>query len=228
MGKSKFTARKAIENHIAIILDSSGSMDSVKQEAINNFNEQVQKIKEQSGKKKIQSFVTLVTFNQTIKELYFDKDTRQLVELHDEDYNPDGTTALYDAIGRTVNKMNDKIKTLSDSRIDSSALVIIITDGYENSSTDYNSAQIKELIESKEATKKWTFTFMGANVDVLKEGCEKLGIKGGNVSAFAATANGMNVASARLSSGVESYYGARSVGQTQVDSFYVNDNSDDD
>lgn len=149
--------------HNLIILDESGSMESIKRAAINGMNETVQSIRDAQKKHEDQEhIVTLVSFNSSeIKGIYDCVPVAEVEELTDKEYVPDCCTPLYDAMGLSLNHLRAKVND------EDKVLVTIITDGEENSSTEYNSAAIKALVDSLKE-KGWVFAYIGANQDVLK------------------------------------------------------------
>lgn len=149
--------------HNLIILDESGSMQSIKQATIQGFNEIVQTIKGVERQFPEQEhFVTLVTFNSLgIKTKFFARKVKNLKEIDENTFQPDALTPLHDAIGISVNKLRQKIEKEKDC----SVLVTILTDGAENDSKEYSHAAIKKLIEEMKG-KGWTFTYIGANHEV--------------------------------------------------------------
>lgn len=149
--------------HNLIILDESGSMESIKRAAINGMNETVQSIRDAQKKHEDQEhIVSLVSFNSSeIKGIYDCVPVAEVEELTDKEYVPDCCTPLYDAMGLSLNHLRAKVND------EDKVLVTIITDGEENSSTEYNSAAIKALVDSLKE-KGWVFAYIGANQDVLK------------------------------------------------------------
>lgn len=149
--------------HNLIILDESGSMESIKRAAINGMNETVQSIRDAQKKHEDQEhIVSLVSFNSSeIKGIYDCVPVAEVKELTDKEYVPDCCTPLYDAMGLSLNHLRAKVND------EDKVLVTIITDGEENSSTEYNSAAIKALVDSLKE-KGWVFAYIGANQDVLK------------------------------------------------------------
>lgn len=148
-----------------IILDESGSMQSIKQPTINGFNELIQSIKHSlKTDPEIDQWVSFFSFSGAgIKEHLPLVHASHLTYLSDENYQPDNATPLYDAIGLAVNKLKTAIKDENSF----SVLVTILTDGEENCSTEYSFAAIAALInELKE--KGWVFTYIGANHNVEK------------------------------------------------------------
>lgn len=149
--------------HNLIILDESGSMESIKRATIYGMNETVQSIRDAQKKHDDQEhIVSLVSFNGSdIKGIYDCVPVAEVKELTDKEYVPDCCTPLYDAMGLSLNHLRAKVND------EDKVLVTIITDGEENSSTEYNSAAIKALVDSLKE-KGWVFAYIGANQDVLK------------------------------------------------------------
>ena len=148
-----------------IILDESGSMQSIKQSTISGFNEVVQTIREvQKTFPEQRHFVSLVSFSgNQVRTLINSQPVDGLRELGQGDYGPNGSTPLYDAIGLSVTRLRYDQAGNKEAKF----LVTILTDGEENSSREFNSHQVQALIrELKE--KGWTFTYIGANHDVEK------------------------------------------------------------
>ena len=144
-----------------IILDKSGSMESIRAAAIDGLNETLAGIKKAQERHADtqEHFVSLLTFCDCEKKYVFDKiPATEARALTREDYQPCCCTPLYDAMGFTLTSMRNHVATIEDSVV----VVTIITDGLENSSKEYTGAAVKQLVEelNKEG---WTFTYMGAN-----------------------------------------------------------------
>ena len=142
-----------------IIIDESGSMCSIKKEAIDSVNETIQTIR--SAQKKYddqEHYITIVTFNDEVKCVNNCATVDEIKELTPATYNPDCCTALYDAMGVSINKLRPKVAE------EDKVLVTIVTDGYENASKEYNSISIKALVEEMKS-KGWVFAYIGANQD---------------------------------------------------------------
>jgi len=224
-----------MKTYVALILDKSGSMKSIRDTAINNFNEQLQVLKKESNSPEveakkvllasdpanvsqgIETKVSVIVFNDTVNTIDFDVDVNAISEITHQEYDPDGMTALYDAIGFTIDKFRDHYD-LSDPN--TGVLFVIITDGEENSSKTYSGKEGRRIIKSKvdelNATGKWTFTFLGTNsaLDEIKDfDMHKM--------AFAATDNGLKHAMDIQTASTQSYYKARKMGKTTVEDFYA-------
>lgn len=148
-----------------IILDESGSMDSIKKATISGFNELVQTIKGIEKKfPEQQHFISFITFNGLGVKTHLDKKAVSSLTMIDEKtYQPDSMTPLYDAIGLSVLKLRVDVAGQENANV----LVTILTDGEENASKEFNGQQVKGIIDEQKA-KGWTFTYIGANHDVEK------------------------------------------------------------
>lgn len=156
-----------------IILDESGSMQSIKKATIDGFNETLQTIQHAEREHTDQQhFVALVPFNTCRPPVQFDlRSTATLPLLTGESYQPDCGTPLYDAIGFGISKLSDVIGRQGGTY---NVLVTILTDGAENASVTYSGRQIKTMIETLKPL-GWTFTYIGANHDV-EQAAESLSI----------------------------------------------------
>ena len=174
------TMEKKIYN--LIILDESGSMQSIKPQAITGLNETLQTIKSAQEKFENQShYVTLASFNTSrVKTIYDCCPANRIQELNKDDYLPNAGTPLYDAIGISLTQLMAGVKD------EDNVLVTIITDGYENASREYSGKAIFQLIEGLKV-KGWIFTYIGANQDVEKV-ASSMGIR--NSLCFEATPEG--------------------------------------
>ena len=149
-----------------VILDKSGSMESIRTEAINGYNETLGSIKSTQLKflETQEHYVSLAAFCDCGIDMIYDmtpiKDADKLTK---EKYDPCCCTPLFDAIGKTVKSLKKKIANVDDAAV----LVTIITDGYENSSKEWDAKGVSKLIdECKE--EGWMFSFIGAGEDVVK------------------------------------------------------------
>lgn len=146
-----------------IILDASGSMESIYNQALSGVNETIQTIR--MGKKdhpELEQILTLASFNSGNNYLnvkYSATPIDEVKEITCEDYVAEGCTALYDAMGEMISEL--KRKVTPEDRV----LVTVITDGYENASVHWSGPQIKSYVEELRQA-GWTFTYIGANQDV--------------------------------------------------------------
>lgn len=163
------------KTHILFVLDESGSMAIVRDKTISGFNEFVANLKNDHGEASV--VFSLVKFNTEFKPVFVSKSLNILPELDYSNYSPSGLTALFDAVAYGVNTI------LSGMPDEDRALVIIMTDGEENSSKEFNREQIFNLIAEKEQSGNWTFTYLGANQDSWLAG-ESIHIPKGNVANY--------------------------------------------
>ena len=209
---------KRIVQYTALILDCSGSMGGMKDVALATFNEQIQTIRGRSKEENIITYTTVILFNDKIDVVCENLNSKKLKDLGK--YKPDSNTALYDAIGRAIEiiepNMND------DKMAEKAALLIIVTDGWENSSKTYTREMINDKIKELKATDKWTFTFMCTNTDPLAA-VNEMSFNIGSVSTFngASGMSGSSGASARMSEGISTYYAMRNKGVTSTRNFYT-------
>lgn len=152
---------------IAVVLDESGSMGVVRDATIAGLNEfvQAQKTAEGAG----DAYLSVIKFDAPqIKTLCENQLVANVQPFSHKDYQPNGGTNLMDAIGYTLNRVDGVLGSVPQEERPG-VLVVIITDGQENSSREYTTAQIKEMVKSAES-QDWTFTFLGANVDAFSMG----------------------------------------------------------
>ena len=157
---------KEQEMDIVFILDRSGSMANAVDDTIGGYNSYLLK---QKGKK---VKVTTVLFDDKYEMINAREDIENVNKLDNNTYYVRGCTALYDAIGKTIEYM-DGVKT-------NKVLFVITTDGLENASKIYTSAQVRELITGHA---KWEFIYLGADIDSYAEG-NKIGIKKDNIANY--------------------------------------------
>lgn len=174
-----------------IIIDESGSMQSIKKEAIDSVNETIQSIRSAQKKHEEQEhYVTLVTFNDDVKTIYECVHVDEIKELAGDTYQPDCCTALYDAMGFSLNTLRKKVAE------DDKVLVTIVTDGYENASKEYDGKAIKALVDNLKS-KEWVFAYIGANQNVEAVAAA---ISITNVMNFEATSKGTAMMGAKMAS----------------------------
>jgi len=199
--------------YVAVILDCSGSMGAMRQEALDAYNDLIVQIKKEAHT--VPTDVSFITFNTVPhKPKVWCEAANKLQKFTPEDYRPEGLTALFDTVAKTVNELDKQVCANGDS-----FLVNIISDGYENNSKEYTQEAIAALIKSKQDTGRWTFTYLGANQD-LAEVSRQMGIPQGNMCNFAATPDGMKRGSHSMNVGTRSFYTSMRAGGQSVTDFY--------
>ena len=182
----KATKQKFNKQYVAIVLDRSGSMTSIQQETVDMFNGQVDELKKAS--KDIPSKISLVTFSTEVDEpTYWNAAPSKLKKLTTEDYVPDGLTALDDAVAETIKRLQ-KVKD-ADAK-DVSFLLMIITDGQENNSKEYDPNTVTQMVRDLRNDSRWTVAYMGpqGSVEVVRN---RFDLFVGNTLGYAATSQGM-------------------------------------
>ncbi len=164
--KQKDVQEKKSKVFISFVLDESGSMSTGQSAVVSGMNEQIQTLKSKFKDSQAEVVVSFVKFADNIISLYEGKGIDELKEFESHAYKPNGSTALYDATGYTLDMM-ERMDGINEEG--NSALLIIVTDGEENASRHFNSKQIAERIQTLNNTKRWTITYLGPNnVDLSK------------------------------------------------------------
>lgn len=148
---------------IVFILDRSGSMAHLEEDTIGGYNSFLKKQKNEEG----EACVTTILFDDAYEIIHDNADIKKVNPLTDKEYYARGTTALFDAIGKTINHVKNRHKFAPENQIPSKTLVVIITDGYENASCEYNIRDVKAIIETQKEKHNWEFIFLGANIDAI-------------------------------------------------------------
>lgn len=173
---------------IACVVDQSGSMYKVKEDAIGGFNQFLEEQRGVDGAARL----TLTLFNHDHDVICSSEPVADVRPLDDETYRPKGMTALLDAVGVTLEHLDGRLAEADSGGEPDRVLVLILTDGKENASSTYGSREIAEMIQERDARDSWEFVFWGANMDAF-EVAESMNIQSENVSQFATT--GENVSS---------------------------------
>lgn len=203
--------------YAALVLDESGSMLRHKASALEGFNAQVGVIRE-GAKEAGRTAVSLTTFNSLGKPALVARPVEELRPLTPAEYNPNGGTALFDAIGETLERLLERSDINSPN---TAVLVAIFTDGEENASRRYSAETLKELIIRLEATGRWTFTLMGPE-GTSQELASLLNLHKGNVSQFnPADAASTQAAFGTMTEAATRYMSMRSMGVTACASLYA-------
>lgn len=222
--KKKVAAKKSVnrkpkstqpqETYVAVVVDRSGSMGGIYEAALSGVNEQVKTLKDNAnvaGK----TFVSFIQFDDRIDVLFSNKLAEELEEFKNGDFQPRGTTAMYDGVGKAISELS-AIKT--DVK-NVGYLVIVISDGYENASKDYNSLSLAAEITRLQNTGQWTFSYMLANQN-LADVSKTLNVPLSNISSFVSSNAGVQTAYGSMSLGSANYMRSRSIGTMAVADFY--------
>lgn len=171
--------------HISFVLDRSGSMSSIKQDTIGGFNTFLEAQKQAPGK----ATFTLVQFDNEYECLCQMMDIQHVLPLNDSRFVPRGSTALLDAIGRTINDTGKRLGDMPEADRPEKVLFVILTDGYENSSLEFNNQRINDMITHQRDVYKWEFVYLGANQDAIATAAN-MGIQANSTMTFTADSEG--------------------------------------
>ena len=177
---------------IAVLLDRSGSMESIKTDTEGGFNALIAEQSAQPG----EATVTLAQFDTVYEVVYAD---RPITDVPPLQLQPRGMTALYDGVGRLITDVGAELAALPDPERPGHVIVVVMTDGHENSSVEWTHEAVNAAIKRQEGEYSWYFVFLGANMDAVEVGA-RMGFSAdrsmtydasdeGVVSAMAATTN---------------------------------------
>ena len=186
--------------HISVVLDRSGSMASVVDDTIGGFNSFLEEQKKVEGL----GTLTLVQFDNVYEVVNNFIDLKQIRPLTRETFQPRGSTALLDAIGRTINETGRRLGELAERERPDKVVFVILTDGEENSSREFNNQQINDSITHQRDVYKWEFVFLGANQDAIST-ASQMGISTQNAMTYAANSAGTQAAFSAVSRNLAGY-----------------------
>ena len=161
--------------HICFVLDESGSMYNSVDDVIGGFQKLID---EQKGEKNGECIISLYRFSDTVKKDYIGKPVDEVSKLI---YSPGGCTAMNDGVGTAIDEIGKWLSDMNESERPSKNMIVIMTDGQENASKEYNFDTVKAKIKHQEEKYSWTFVYMGTNLQDLKD-ANRLGIKMRSVS----------------------------------------------
>ena len=148
---------------LIFILDRSGSMSGLGSDTIGGYNAMLEKQKKEQG----EAVITTVLFDDKYELLHDRINIRGIEPITEKEYYVRGTTALLDAVGRTISKIvNVQKHTVEDERAEN-VMFVITTDGMENASREYSYEKIRRMIEHQKSKYGWEFIFLGANIDAI-------------------------------------------------------------
>ena len=175
---------------IVVVLDRSGSMQSIREDSTGAYNSFIAEQQAQPG----EANITLAIFDHEYEILQDRANLKDAMLLNNENFVPRGWTALYDAIGNTINKFK---KLRDEGKVDG-VIFTILTDGEENRSTEFKLADIKSMIEIAEKEFGWQFVYLGANQDAFSVGAT-FGLAAAACATYDTNSDGLKFASAKMS-----------------------------
>ncbi len=149
---------------LVFILDKSGSMSGLEKDTIGGYNAMLQKQKAVEG----DCVITTVLFDHRYELLHDRIDIRAVRPITEREYYVGGSTALLDAIGKTIHKIGTAQKNTAEEYRAEKVMFVIITDGAENASREYTAERVRKQIEHQKERYGWEFIFLGANIDAVE------------------------------------------------------------
>ena len=163
---------------ITMVIDRSGSMESIRTDAEGGVNTFVDSQKSEPG----EALLTLVQFDTAYEFVHKGVPIGSVPRFK---LVPRGSTALLDAVGRAINETGARLAAIEETRRPGLVVFVIVTDGAENSSKEFTREKIRQMIEHQQSVYKWQFTFLAANQDAFAEG-STLGIDQAGIANFTA------------------------------------------
>lgn len=192
-----------------VIFDRSGSMGEIADEAVGMFNgflEEQQALPDYAE-------LSLVQFDDKYEECYTCKPIKDCAPLvYGETYIPRGMTALYDAVGKTINRIGEDLKNRLENDRPKRVLFIIITDGHENNSREFSGDTVKKMIDTQKNEFSWDFIFLAAGITAFDDG-STIGLGAGKCATYSKSARGMMQANDAVNSYATAF---RSTGDTSA------------
>lgn len=189
-------------NHtdITIVLDRSGSMAAVADDTIGGFNRFLSDQRNTTGS----ATITLHQFDDKFETPIAAQNIKTAPELTSKTFVPRGMTALLDAIGRAITDTGTRLSALPENERAEKVVVVIITDGQENASREYNSAKVFEMISHQKDKYNWEFVFLGANQDAINTAVN-LGMNARSSMTYASNSIGTKSAFAATSANLSAF-----------------------
>ena len=150
---------------LVFILDRSGSMSGLENDTIGGFNAMIEKQKREAG----EAYVSTVLFDNHREVIHDRVDIQKVEPMNQEQYYVRGSTALLDAVGKSIRHIANVHKYAREEDRPEKTLFIITTDGMENASHEYSYERVRKMIEHEKDKYGWEFIFLGANIDAAKE-----------------------------------------------------------
>jgi hypothetical protein len=175
-------AEKPERIELVLVLDKSGSMQGLESDTIGGFNSMIKKQKALD----VPVRVTAVLFNDKTDVLYESRSIHSVHALTEKEYEVGGTTALLDAVGSTILKVDQKGNVKKGTKV----VFVIITDGMENASREFTKTKVKQMISDKQEKYGWDFIYLGANIDAAEE-AGAIGVKKANAVTYRNTESGV-------------------------------------
>jgi hypothetical protein len=188
--------------HIAVILDRTGSMETIRDDTIGGFNAF---LNAQKAAPELAT-LTLVQFDSQdpYEVVHHFKPLADVPELTRETFVPRANTPLLDAIGRGINDLEKSLADITEPERPSRVVMVLITDGQENASREFRKDQIEKMIKEKQEKAAWQFVFLSADLDAIGDALAS-GVRAASTLAHDKDSHGVGAAWAALSRSVSDY-----------------------
>jgi hypothetical protein len=201
---------------IAVLLDRSGSMESIKSDTEGGFNAFIADQAKEPG----EAAVTLAQFDTEYEVVYANRPIADVPRL---ELQPRGGTALYDGVGRLITDVGAELAARPEAERPGRVIVVVMTDGHENSSVEWTHEAVSAAIKRQEGEYSWDFVFLGANMDAVAVGA-RMGFATDRSMTYDANADGVAAAVASTSAYVSRRRAAAPA--AMVDGFSDEDRAD--
>lgn len=191
---------------LVFILDRSGSMAGLETDTIGGYNAMLEKQQRETG----EAVVTTVLFDNNYELLHDRINIKGIRQITERDYYVAGSTALLDAIGKTINKIGNAQKHTSEEHRADRVLFVITTDGMENASCEYTYERVRAMIERQKEKYAWEFIFLGANIDAVSTAA-KFGIQADKAANYNADSKGTRLNYEAVSEAVSEFRNSRPI-----------------
>ena len=177
-----------INTEIVAIVDASGSMYTLLADAIGGLNAFIDSQRQDKDTDKF----SLVFFNSEVDVIYDGVLLKDVPAVTNKQYRPAGMTALYDAVGSTIDKVGKRLDALDESEKPDKVLLVILTDGEENASVEYTSDRVKAMLTHQQDVYSWGVIYLAASEGGLKDG-RSMGVKDADTVKFQPTCKGVKI-----------------------------------
>ena len=184
---------KAEKTEATFIIDRSGSMSPKVEQVVSGFNVFINEQKKLAG----ECFITFTQFDDVYEVVYENKNVNDVEMMTQADFEPRGMTALYDAIGKTINVLGERYREMEESDRPDNVILGIITDGGENASQEFTKNRIKEMIEHQEEKYNWNIIFLSEDLEASED--SKGFMRGVNTMNVSSISDGMSKMSGYVS-----------------------------
>lgn len=185
---------------LVFILDRSGSMSGLESDTIGGYNSLLDKQKKEAG----ECVITTVLFDDKYELLHDRINIKGIMPITEKEYFVRGSTALLDAVGRTIDKIDNAQKHTAEEEQAEKVMFVITTDGMENASREYGYDKVRQMVERQKEKYGWEFIFLGANIDAV-ETAARFGIGADRAAEYHADSEGTQLNYKVVSEAVSSF-----------------------